>query len=197
MISGSIYVITNTINDKVYIGQTSKQIEQRYNEHCRDSFNEKSSDYDSKFHRAIRKHHKENFKIKQLQCFVGTSKALLKSKLDEAEIEYIEMFDSMKNGYNSTLGGDGNLGHKWSEESRKKMMGNKNALGYKQTEEHKNMKSKSLLKPILQLSKSGGFIKEWESANSAAKELEISRGNISSAALGKLKTAGGFIWKFK
>ena len=31
-----IYKITNTINDKIYIGKTLQSIEERWKEHCRD-----------------------------------------------------------------------------------------------------------------------------------------------------------------
>ena len=52
-------------------------------------------------------------------------------------------------------------------------------------------------KPILQYSLSGEFIREWDSGKSASEELNINSGHISECCKGKLKTCGGFIWKYK
>ncbi len=53
------------------------------------------------------------------------------------------------------------------------------------------------LKKIYQLSRDGEFIKEWEGIIIASKDLSIHSQNISECCLGKRKTAGGFIWKYK
>lgn len=52
-------------------------------------------------------------------------------------------------------------------------------------------------KPVIQYDKKGYYIKEWESQSDAGKVLDIHYGSISSCCLGKTKTAGGYIWKFK
>ncbi len=49
----------------------------------------------------------------------------------------------------------------------------------------------------LQYDLENNFIKEWESAMAVQKELGINNSLISSVCLGKIKTAGGFIWKNK
>lgn len=59
----------------------------------------------------------------------------------------------------------------------------------------KMRKAKS--KPIIQISLKGEFIKEWGCASDVFKELGISAGNISNACIGRVKTAGKYIWKFK
>ena len=58
-------------------------------------------------------------------------------------------------------------------------------------------RSEKYAKPILQYDKQGNFIKEWKSAKVAADELGFKQTNINANCLGKLKTAYGFIWKFK
>lgn len=41
------------------------------------------------------------------------------------------------------------------------------------------------------------FIKNWNSAKNAAEVLKINPQNISNCCKNKLKTAGGYIWKYK
>jgi hypothetical protein len=52
-------------------------------------------------------------------------------------------------------------------------------------------------KIILQLDMMGNPIKEWESLNSASKELKINVGNIGNACRGRCKSVGGFKWQYK
>jgi len=52
-------------------------------------------------------------------------------------------------------------------------------------------------KPVLQFDRLGNLIKEWPSASKVYEELGIYQQNISRCCLGKVKTAGGFIWRFK
>ena len=52
-------------------------------------------------------------------------------------------------------------------------------------------------KPVLQFSKNGVFIKEFISLNQAERETNISSDTISRCCRGKLKTSGGYIWKYK
>lgn len=51
--------------------------------------------------------------------------------------------------------------------------------------------------PIVQLDKNGMFVKEWESATIAARELGKHTQTINTCCKGKTKTAYGFIWKYK
>ena len=57
MIIGEIYIITNIQNNKVYIGQTIRPVEYRFNRHINDALNNK---LDTHFARAIRKYGKEH-----------------------------------------------------------------------------------------------------------------------------------------
>lgn len=93
---GLIYIITNSINDKVYIGQTIQSLKDRWNEHCRNPFSKAEADMHIK--RAILKYGKENFNIREIEkCKI--------EELDEKEIYYISLYDSYNKGYNSTKGG--------------------------------------------------------------------------------------------
>ena len=50
---------------------------------------------------------------------------------------------------------------------------------------------------VLQFTKNNEFVKEWKSAREATQTLNIYQGGICKVCKGKLKTAGGFIWKYK
>ena len=55
----------------------------------------------------------------------------------------------------------------------------------------------SLRKPIEQFTLQGKFIREWDAGKIAAMELNINYQGINNCVLGKSKSSGGFIWKFK
>lgn len=101
---GELYIITNTINNKVYIGKTYKSTEYRFKEHIKDAFiidyNTFEYKYDYKLYRAIRKYGSDKFKAKLIGQFE-------EGILEQKEQEYIAKYNSYEDGYNSTLGGDG------------------------------------------------------------------------------------------
>ena len=92
---GSIYIIRNTINDKVYVGQTTQTINIRFTNHKMAS----RTGEDTKFYRAMRKHGEENFYPELLE-------RVEVEDLNDRERYWIKYYDSYYNGYNSTLGGD-------------------------------------------------------------------------------------------
>ena len=51
-------------------------------------------------------------------------------------------------------------------------------------------------KKILQFTKSGEFIKEWPSMCEAERELGIARSSICKCCDCKLKSTGGYVWKY-
>lgn len=52
-------------------------------------------------------------------------------------------------------------------------------------------------KPIIQYDKEGNFIKEWFSIRESSEQNNVKEQNISACCRGKIKYAGGFIWKYK
>jgi len=58
-------------------------------------------------------------------------------------------------------------------------------------------RSKKTSKLISQFDKQGNFIRDWDSGTKAALELGLAQTNINAVCHGKLKSCGGFIWKFK
>ena len=93
-----IYKITNDINQKVYIGQTSRSIEIRWKEHQRDI---KRTNFEIRpLYRAINKYGIEHFHIELIEETEYPN---------EREKYWIEYYQSFKNGYNATLGGEGKM----------------------------------------------------------------------------------------
>lgn len=105
-----IYKISNTINQKIYIGKTTKSIETRFKRHINDAI---SNRLNTHLANAIRKYGKENFIIEQLD----TAQTI--EELNKKEIYWIDYYNSCKNGYNETLGGDG--GNTYKEKSPEQM----------------------------------------------------------------------------
>lgn len=58
-------------------------------------------------------------------------------------------------------------------------------------------RSEAKSKPVLQFTKSGDFVNEYPSATEAQKHTGIIHQSISSCCRHKLKSSGGFVWKFK
>lgn len=99
-----IYKITNDINGKCYIGQ-SIDIEGRRIAHLCAARNPNTPDYHAQIHQAIRKYGEDNFSFEILAEL--KSGGYDKDILNNLEKYYIQKYDSMKKGYNATLGGDG------------------------------------------------------------------------------------------
>ena len=95
-----IYKITNTINNKSYIGQTIKTAEERWKEHQAHAFGSHPNDQNKTLYKAIRKYGVENFTFEVLQDNIETFE-----QLDKAEIYWIDYYNSFVKGYNETFGG--------------------------------------------------------------------------------------------
>ena len=94
---GRIYIIRNTINSKVYIGQTKVSLKLRFQNHLSAARNGK----DYVIGKAIRKYGEENFYIELLEeCTI--------EELNEREKYWISYFNSTNNkfGYNISIGGN-------------------------------------------------------------------------------------------
>lgn len=90
-----VYKITNKFNDKVYIGQSVRPIEQRFRRHINDALN---FVIDTHFARAIRKYGKDNFKIDLIDT------ATTQDELNAKEQYWIKYYKSTNStyGYNET-----------------------------------------------------------------------------------------------
>ena len=172
-----IYKITNSVNSKVYIGQTWQTLKQRFAVHL-------SSSGCIKLANAINKYGKDKFTIQTI-LIVNTQVIA-----DYWEDVFIQKFDSIKSGYNIRTGGShgkmseeskmkislARLGKKSSEETRKKLsvakIGNTNALGTK----HSILTRKKM--------SDSGKIAQLGENNNAAKLTRAAVSDIRSSAYG-------------
>jgi group I intron endonuclease len=88
-----IYKITNIQNNKCYIGQSIRPIQQRFNRHMNDALN---NILNTHFARAIRKYGKENFTIEAIDT------ANSQDELNQKEQYWIHFYNSVEDGYNET-----------------------------------------------------------------------------------------------
>lgn len=103
---GIIYKITNTINNKSYIGMTTRTLEHRWAEHVSAAYSSQSVNYNNLFKKAIRKY--------PMDCWnkiVIDSSNIDLNDLKEKEKYWIKYyntyaFSSNGYGYNATRGGD-------------------------------------------------------------------------------------------
>lgn len=104
---GFIYKITNTINQKCYIGQTVKTLEKRFSQHR----NNYTKPYFSQvvLYKAFKKYGIENFTFEKVE-------EISDELLDEREKYWIKFYNSYNDGYNSTIRGRDISLYEWDEE---------------------------------------------------------------------------------
>ena len=202
----SLYLITNTTNNKTYVGVTRhKNINRRMTEHVYAASKKKLNGH---FQRALRKHGRGAFRIELIKCFDSRKAAF------DAEVEYIAL---NKPEYNSTFGGGGSKGHKSTqkvkETNNRIHSGNKYRLGKTHSNEVKSilrenaiknisifqqyadMGPKKSSKPVLCVDDGLSF----ESASAAARHYSVAKSAVIELCLGKnyRKTVGGLRFKYK
>lgn len=235
-----IYKLTSP-NNKSYVGQ-SINVEWRLN-----SYKNLRCKQQVKIYNALLKYGWKNFTVEYLEIITDISDDLLiRNKLNELEVYYINKYDCVNNGYNIRHGGlngglsqssrdkiskankgkvfsiehlkklsESHKGYIMPEEQRRKIgvrskeigISSKTRLkmvesrrGYRPTKDTLEKSSKShIRKSVLQYDLNGNFIKEWECAVYANKELNIVLSMIYGCCLnnGINRTAGGFMWKYK
>lgn len=182
-----IYKITNTLNDKIYIGLTTKSIEKRFSQHCQKKNNSRL------ISKAIKKYGKENFIIEEID---GANSI---SELNYKEQHYIHKFNSVKEGYNLASGGrfskhsdetklllkEINTGKKHTEETKKKLREG-NAWKGRFGKDHNRSK------PILCIETN----KQYGSIHEASRDIGSTASNICSVLNGRRKTTKGLTFKY-
>lgn len=96
-----IYKATSATTGKVYIGQTSQNLQERINQHNSHAY---GCQYNYHFHNAIRKYGVNDFDYEIIEDNIVS-----KDILNEREKYWISYYNSYYEGYNSTMGGDGSV----------------------------------------------------------------------------------------
>ena len=209
-----IYKVVNTITDEVYIGATTKSIEERKADHLQKS-QKKVGSY---FQEAIATHGADAFKWEQ----IDTANSI--NELAEKEKQYILQFDAKKNGYNSDSGGgfkktvyqfdlDGNLiasfdglkeiqvtlGHdkrRVSNACTTATLWKGSYWSYSQNNTFKPTQD-GTKKKVLRYSLDGEILAQYNSVAEASRKTGISKTCISRCCRGERKSSSGFLWKYK
>lgn len=113
IIYSNIYIITNLVNDKKYIGQ-SIDVSSRWRQHVKDSKNNRlKSRY---LYSSFNKYGIKNFNLETIEENVPIN------RIDEREKYWISYYNTFApNGYNLTHGGEGSLGRKHTLLSKRKI----------------------------------------------------------------------------
>jgi group I intron endonuclease len=191
---------------KIYVGITSKEINRRWRY---------GTGYSNciLFQNAIDKYGWDN--IKHQVLFTN----LTEDRAKNLEKDLIRHYKNLGVSYNITDGGDGHLGCSWTPTVYTRTIWSTQRKDRKLSEEHKKKISdtmkgrpmskdvyikgvtivKTLLaKPVIQLSLSGEFIREFPSIKEAARSLNIkSDRDIIRCCKGERKSRAGYKWKYK
>lgn len=223
--SCGIYKYQNNINGKVYIGQ-AVDIQARYRGHKSSSFNPRDKDYNMVIHQAIRKYGLENFSFEVIEECEREQLNEREVYWIAYYDSYRKGYNATEGGNEShihlgkpielfTLQGEYVTEYPNITEAAKAIGVNRGTLygilrgerlsakGYQfrlkgDTTPITPYKSKQGGKiPIYQYTKDGTFIKEWESATAAGRELNIDSSSITKVLKGKLKSCGGYAWRYK
>lgn len=192
-------------NDKKYVGITCRTIKKRAGKdgYC-------YTQHDCKFARAIKKYGFDFFTVETL------AEGLSKEEANELEKYYIKKYDSYKNGYNDTLGGDGlvtidydKIIDLWDEgksvrEIREELnCGRKiiatafDGAGIAGKERIDRGIKKHHSRAVYQYDLDGNYLNTFNSVAEASEKLKINSANIFSCLKGERKSAGEFQWSIE
>ena len=213
---GFIYVITNDVNGKQYVGKTTDTVEVRYKKHLEEY--KKPRCEKRPLYPAMNKYGLEHFFVKQLEeCELDI--------LNIREQYWIKELNTFHNGYNATYGGDGTQLYNYEllvEEYDKGLTGQEIAEKYNCDNDtvrkalvkagrdtKKNANDRNICYPVIQIDKKTMInLQEFNSCSAAAryifehnytkdKNLSSIQHHIMQAAKGERNTAYGFKWNLK
>lgn len=204
-----IYVITNDINGKQYVGKTNNTVEQRFKEHIRDSRKERCEK--RPLYSAMNKYGVKHFFIKELEECSDEDSA-------DREIYWIDKLQTYgHNGYNATKGGDSKkyydydaIAQKYKELSNQQLVAeyfdcdvhtvrtackDKGIYIFSGAEQSQRQYGKAV---AMCNKKDGTVIKIFHSVKEAGAFLGDRRKarHIAEVAKGKRKSAYGYYWKY-
>lgn len=178
-----IYLITNKINNKKYIGQTTKTLEERIKDYYKEY--RYRSDCERPIIRAMRKYGFDNFIFEIVENDIKSQK-----DLDIKEIYYIDLYKTQISngiGYNLKFGG---LGGKHAEETKIKIGNAQKGKLNHMYGKYGELNSKS--KPIIELTTG----KKYGSANLASIDNKINFSHVCACARGERGSTGGLVFRY-
>lgn len=165
-IYGFVYKIANNVNNKVYIGQTTQKVSNRFQQHK--AYAWKGDTY---LANAIRKHGEEAFSIKTIR------ECSDQEELNYYEGKYIELYDSVKTGYN--LDNIIIAGGKRSEEAKKRLQ---------------KIRDDNPRRPFNVYDLTGKFIGLFKSQREAEKQLKIGLNQANLCLNGAMNRSGNYVF---
>lgn len=184
----TVYIHVNKANGKKYVGITSQPVERRW----REGHGYKRNHH---FFRAIEKYGWDNFEHIIVETNIPLERA---ARLEESLIKKYNTTD--KNlGYNKSTGGEASAkGNRFRLTEEQKKRQREAMTGKPKTEAHKKALSEARIgkpnykkrRPVICVET--GVV--YSGVNEAKAETHIE--HISRACNGKLKTAGGYHWRF-
>lgn len=173
-----IYIIRNTVNGKVYIGQ-SRRISNR--EYCHFRALEKGTHHNKHLQRSYNTYGRDAFVFEVVEwCDI--------SELDEREKYYIKKYDSMNinKGYNNE--GGGNVGKEVSERMREAKRGANNPMyGKKPSEETKEKMRKASRGHNTKLTEEQVYQLKEDLVNGIPQKEVAEKYGLTVAAVGKIQ----------
>ena len=194
---GFVYLIRNTVNGKCYVGQTRRDIQERWKEHIR----------------------KTQYVLGAAMAFYGKDKfefsvicEVPNDDLNDREVKEIAERETLvPNGYNLQIGGENRdmheetkrkigansavklKGKKMPETTREALRKANTGRSAPLTEEHKQRVregKRGVMKPVDQFTRDGVFVKAWESVRATGVS------GVAECCNGWTKSAGRFVWKW-
>ncbi len=213
---GVIYKIQNRESGKIYVGQTTRTLEIRMNEHLRHD--------DTYIEHALKKYGIDAFDVSVIEEYDS------EEKLNEREIYWISFYNCVRpKGYNICLGGkNGSIGHTVSPDTRAKISkankGRKHPISpetrKKLSEANKGKKHSAETRAKISSARKGKKLSTetcakmsagkknkravvcietgqiFESIAAAAKWANVAGCTVSSVVNGRTAGAGGYHWRF-
>jgi len=177
---GIIYVMTNKINGKKYVGQTIRPFNKRLQKHLSLSNKDKPITVISK---AIKKYGIDNFNIE--------THDIMNCCLDDVEKVMIKTLNTKTpNGYNVVDGGNTTYGYHHTEEAKKKM--SISSSGDNCSKETRAKMSKSHYKYIYEVITPKGNIEITNNIRGYCRDNNLQQSNMVNVVNGKVKTHKGY-----
>ena len=180
-----VYKITNIQNNKVYIGQTIRPIEKRFQRHVNDALN---NIFDTHFARAIRQYGTESFTIEIIDT------ATDQNELNKKEQYWIQYYNTVKYGYNETDA----ISKSGGNTSQSKTLEELKIIGEK-IRQSKIGKNNPQAKKIKRINIKTGEITIYDTVIECARACGIKNGktSISTRLNGQIKAPFKKIWLFE